>query len=95
MNAVGNLGVVNWHEDTKFDNASAKTGMNTRLVQSSSVFSFKSLHHVLSQEPTGFGIFIATQKNQVALCTAKFDERFAMYSLAEMLPIECTGNVLK
>ena len=76
MNAAGNLGVVNWHEDTKFDNASAKTGMNTRLVQSSSVFSFKSLHHVLSQ---------------VALCTAKFDERVAMYSLAEKLSIECTG----
>lgn len=61
MNAVGNLGVVNWHEDTKFDNASAKTGMNTRLVQSS-VFSFKSLHHVLSQKPTRFGIFIAGTK---------------------------------
>lgn len=90
MNAVGNLGVVNWHEDTKFDNASAKTGMNTRLVQSS-VFSFKSLHHVLSQKPTRFGIFIAGTKNQVALWTAKFDERFAMYSLVEKLPIECTG----
>ena len=28
--AVGNLGVVNWHADTKFDNASAKTGMRLR-----------------------------------------------------------------
>lgn len=56
MNAVGNLGVVNWHEDTKFDNASAKTGMNTRKIFSVFV---QIIAPCPLPKPTGFGIFIA------------------------------------